>query len=144
MHPIVSACGTATYNTAKSITEILQNYYGKTLSFVKDSKDFIKKIKHLNRSRRRNLSLICCQMLSSPAYQYLLHYKLSIPKFLPAPVLPMSARSLQKNSSGFWNSLSPTASSASITDSINNYRVQLWVHLSPLSLQTSTWNTLNP
>ena len=47
MHPIVSACGTATYNTAKFITKILQNYCGKTLSFVKDSTDFIKKINHL-------------------------------------------------------------------------------------------------
>ena len=35
MHPIVSAYGTATYNTAKFITKILQNYCGKTLSFVK-------------------------------------------------------------------------------------------------------------
>ena len=35
-------------------------------------------------------------VLSSPAYQYLLHYKLSIPKFLPAPISPMSVRSLPK------------------------------------------------
>ena len=28
MHPIVSACGTSTYNTAKFITKILQNYCG--------------------------------------------------------------------------------------------------------------------
>ena len=48
MHPIVSACGTATYNTAKFITKILQNYCGKTSSFVKDSTDFIQKIKHLS------------------------------------------------------------------------------------------------
>ena len=48
MHPIVSACGTATYNTAKFITKILQNDCGKTLSFVKDSTDFIQKIKHLS------------------------------------------------------------------------------------------------
>ena len=48
MCPIVSACGTATYNTAKFITKILQNYCGKTLSFVKDSTDFIKKIEHLS------------------------------------------------------------------------------------------------
>ena len=48
MHPIVSACGTATYKTAKFITKILQNYCGKTSSFVKDSTDFIKKIKHLS------------------------------------------------------------------------------------------------
>ena len=48
MHPIVSACGTATYNTAKFITKILQNYCGKTSSFVTDCTDFIKKIKHLS------------------------------------------------------------------------------------------------
>ena len=48
MHPIVSACGIATYNTAKFITKILQNYCGKTSSFVKDSTDFIQKIKHLS------------------------------------------------------------------------------------------------
>ena len=34
----------------------------------------------------------------------------------------MSARSLQKHSSRFWNSLSPTAFSASTRNSINNYR----------------------
>ena len=39
----------------------------------------------------------------------------------------MSARSLQNNSSSFWNSLSPTASSASTRNSINSYRVQPWV-----------------
>ena len=48
MCPIVSACGTATYNTAIFITKILQNYCGKASSFVKDSTDFIKKIKHLS------------------------------------------------------------------------------------------------
>ena len=48
MHPIVSACDTPTYNTAKFITKILQNYCGKTSSFVKDSTDFIEKIKHLS------------------------------------------------------------------------------------------------
>ena len=48
MHPIVSTCGTSTYNTLKLITKILQNYCGKTSSFVKDSTDFIQKIKHLS------------------------------------------------------------------------------------------------
>ena len=48
MCPIVSACGTATYNTAKFITKILQNYCGKASTFVKDSTDLIKKIKHLS------------------------------------------------------------------------------------------------
>ena len=48
MCPIVSACGTATYNTAKFINKILQNYCGKTSSFVKNSTDFIQKIRHLS------------------------------------------------------------------------------------------------
>ena len=48
MCPIVSVYGTATYNTAKFISKILQNYCGKTSSSVKDSTDFIKKIKHLS------------------------------------------------------------------------------------------------
>ena len=45
--PIVSACGTAAYNTAKSISKILQNYCGKTSSFVKDSTDSSRKL-HLS------------------------------------------------------------------------------------------------
>ena len=48
MHPIVSACGTATDNTTKFITKVLQNYCGKTSSFIKDSTDFVKKIKHVS------------------------------------------------------------------------------------------------
>ena len=48
MCPIVSACGTAAYNTAKYITKILQNYYGRTSSFVENSTDFMKIIKHLS------------------------------------------------------------------------------------------------
>ena len=48
MHPIVSVFGTATFNTPKFITKILHNYCGKTSFFVKDSTDFIQKIKHLS------------------------------------------------------------------------------------------------
>ena len=40
MHPIVSACGTATYQLAKFLTKILQKYTGITHLFVKDSKGF--------------------------------------------------------------------------------------------------------
>ena len=40
MHPIVSACGTTTYQLAKFLTKILQRYTGITPSFVKDSKSF--------------------------------------------------------------------------------------------------------
>ena len=94
LHPIVSACGTATYNTAKFITKILQNYCGNTSSFVKNSTDFIQKIKHLS---------------INPEEETLVSFDVnalftSIP-FLPAPISPISARSVQKNSSNFWNSL---------------------------------------
>ena len=58
MCPIVSACGTPIYNTAKFITNILQNYSGKTSSFVKDSIDFIKKIKHFSIIQKKKPNLI--------------------------------------------------------------------------------------
>ena len=48
MYPIVSACGIAMYNTAKFITKILQNYCGKTPSFVKHSTDSFQRIKDLS------------------------------------------------------------------------------------------------
>ena len=40
MWPLVSACGTAMYNTAKFITKILQNYCDKTSSFFNNSTNF--------------------------------------------------------------------------------------------------------
>ena len=40
MQPIVSVCGTATYQLAKFLTKILQKYTGMTPSFAKDSKGF--------------------------------------------------------------------------------------------------------
>ena len=40
MQPIVSACGTATYQLAKFLTKILKRYTGITPTFVKDSKCF--------------------------------------------------------------------------------------------------------
>ena len=48
IHPIVPVCGKATYNTAKFITKILQNHYGKVSSFVKDSTYFTQKMRHLS------------------------------------------------------------------------------------------------
>ena len=48
MYPIVSACGTATYQLAKFLTKILQKYTGITPSFVKDSKDFSDYLRSVN------------------------------------------------------------------------------------------------
>ena len=48
MHPIVSACGTATYQLAKFLTKILQKYTGITLTFVKDSKCFSEYLRSVN------------------------------------------------------------------------------------------------
>ena len=45
LQPIVSACGTSTYNLAKYLTTILTVYTGHTSSFVKDSKDLTDKLK---------------------------------------------------------------------------------------------------
>ena len=47
MQPIVSACGTSTYNLAKYLTNILKVYVGHTSSFVKDSKDLMDKLKSI-------------------------------------------------------------------------------------------------
>ena len=48
MCPIVSACGTATYQLVKFLTKILQRYTGITPSFVKDSKSFSDHLKSVN------------------------------------------------------------------------------------------------
>ena len=104
-----------------SATKILQNYCGKTPSFVTDSTNFIKKINHLsiNPEEETFASFDVNTLFTSIPVPATLQV---IPKFLPAPISPMSARYLQKNSSSFWNSLSPTESSASTGNSINNYR----------------------
>ena len=47
MHPIVSACGTSTYNLAKYLTKILQVYIGHSSSFVKDSKNLMDKLQSI-------------------------------------------------------------------------------------------------
>ena len=129
MHPIVSACGTAKYNTAKFITKILHNDCVKSLSFVKDSTISSRKLNISQYIQKKKPSSHLMSVLSSRAYQHLLHYKLSITKFLPAPVSPMSATSLHKK---LIKILELTLTiSASTRNSVNNYRVQPWVHLSP-------------
>ena len=47
MCPIVSACGTSTYNLAKYLIRILKVYIGHTSSFVKDSKDLMDKLQSI-------------------------------------------------------------------------------------------------
>ena len=47
MCPIVSACGTSTYNLAKYLTKILKVYIGHSSSFVKDSKDLTDKLQSI-------------------------------------------------------------------------------------------------
>ena len=55
MHPIVSACGMATYQLAKFLTKILQRYMGITPSFVKDSKSFSDHLKSVKISGEEEL-----------------------------------------------------------------------------------------
>ena len=55
MHPLVSACGMATYQLAKFLTKILQRYMGITPSFVRDSKSFSDHLKLVNISGEEEL-----------------------------------------------------------------------------------------
>ena len=55
MHPIVSACGMATYQLTKFLTKILQRYTGITPSFVKDSKSFSDHLRSVNISEEEEL-----------------------------------------------------------------------------------------
>ena len=78
---LVSACGTSTYNTAKFITKILQNYCGKTSSFLKDNTDFIKKIKHLSINPEEETSFDVSALFTSipvPVALQVINSKISI------------------------------------------------------------------
>ena len=55
IYPIVSACGTVTYQLAKFLTRILQWYTGITPSFVKDSKSFSEHLRLVHISKDEEL-----------------------------------------------------------------------------------------
>ena len=66
MHPIVSACGTATYQLAKFLTKILQRYTGITPSFVKDNKSFSEHLRLVHISEDEELvSFDICALFTS-------------------------------------------------------------------------------
>ena len=55
MRPIVSTCGTTTYQLAKFLTKILKKYTGITPSFVKDSKCFSQYLRSVNMKQDEEL-----------------------------------------------------------------------------------------
>ena len=59
LRPIVSAIGSPTYDLAKHLTSLLQPYTGQTETYVKDSTDFIRKIKNLVLEENDRLVLRC-------------------------------------------------------------------------------------
>ena len=143
MHPTVLACGTATHSTARFITKILQNYCGNTLSFVKDSTDFIRKIKHLSINPEETLVSFDVSALFTS---------------LTLPVALQVINSKISTSTNFTNVCKiPTEKFSkllefTITICIFCFNKKFHKLLqgvatgSPfsLSLQISTWNTLNP
>ena len=143
MCPIVSACGTAKYITAKFITKIFTNYCGKTSFLVKDRTDITQKIKHLliNPEEKTLVSFNVSALFSIqvPAAQQIINSKISTcTNFTNFCKIPTEK---------FIKLLEYTTTNcnfSSFRNFINNYRVQPWAYLSPLSLQISTWNTLNP
>ena len=90
--PIVSDCGTAACNTAKCITKIIQNYCGKTSSFVKDNTDFIKKIKHLSSNPEEDTLVSFDVSVLFTSIPVLVALQVINSKI--SPISPMSVRSL--------------------------------------------------
>ena len=142
--PIDLACGTATYNTAKFITNILQNYCGMISSFVKDSTDFIVKIKHLS---------------INPEVETLASFDVSAPfTSIPVPVALQVINSKISTCTNFtYVCKIPTEKFIKLLEfTLNNcifcfnkkfYKqlqgAAMGLPVTP-SLQISTWNTLNP
>ena len=144
MHPIVSAPATATYNTAKFITTILQSYCGKTSSFAKNSTGFIQNIKYLS---------------INPEEKTLVSFDVSaLYNSIPVPVALQVINSKISTCTNFTNICKiPTEKyikllEFTLTNCIFCFNMKFYKQLqgaamgSPvsLSLQISTWNTLNP
>ena len=131
MHPIVFSLCHSNIQHAKFIIKICQNYCSKTSSFVKNSTDFIKKIKHLsiNPEEETFISFDVGDLFTSIPILVALHIINS--KISTCTSFTNVCKTHTENLSSFWNSLLPAASSASIRNSIKNNRLQQWVHLSP-------------
>ena len=144
MHPIVSACGAATYNTVKFIRKTLQNYCGKTSSIVKDSTDFIQKIKYFS---------------INPEKKTLVSFDVSVPfTNIQVPIALQVIDSKIPTCTSLTNICKISTEKFikllgfTITNCIFCFNMKFYKQLegatmgSPvsLSLQISAWNTLNP
>ena len=141
---IVSASGIASYTTAKFITKILQNYCSKTSSFIKDGTEFIQKIEHIS---------------IPPEEETLVSFDVSaLFTRIPVPVVLQVINSKISICTNFTNFCKiPIEKFIKLLEfTISNYlfcsnkkfnkQLQGETTGSPvsMSLQTSTWNTLNP
>ena len=86
MHPIVSACGTTTHITAKFTTKIIPNTMARVHILLKIVQISSKKLSIFNKSRRRILSLICCQCSLHQHTGTCCTTSYQLQKFLPAPI----------------------------------------------------------
>ena len=135
--PIVSACGTATYNTAKFITKILQNYCGKTTSFVKESTDFIQKIKHLSINPEEetlvsfDISALSTSMLVPVALQVISSKICKIPteKFIKLLEFTITNCTFCFNKKKFYKQLQGAAMDSSVSPVIVNIYMEYFESL---------------
>ena len=109
--PIISACGTVTCNAAKFISKSLQNYYGRTSSFVSINGEEETLISFDNSAVFARIPVpVALQVINSKistCTNFTSVYKIPAEKFI-----------------SFWNSLSTTVSSASTRNFTNSYKVQ--------------------
>ena len=139
MCPIVSACGTATYQLAKFLTKILQRYTGITPSFVKDSKSFSDHLRMVKISGEEELVLLwrlciiyqhtCSNSLGRHQQAVHLTHRgtqiLRTSMVAPSDATPLDLKKMKLWVS--WNWSWKTVSSPSRIGSTNSYMVPLWV-----------------
>ena len=153
VYPIVSACGTATYQLAKFLTKVLQRYTEITLTFVKDSKCFSEYLRsvHLRRDEELVSFDVSALFTSIPVPTALDVINQLFTEHIEVPESrSMYNCSFEENTIGLTKDevmkllklVLENCVFPSRTISLNRYMVLLWAPLALQWLLTFTWSTL--